>query len=195
MPGSLVGNNVASILGDIEAVRTQLGIDRWVVAGGSTGAMLALAYAADHPRRCLGLLLRGLWCLGQEELHYDYEDPRGKANFFPEEWKTLLALRSDPESSVVSFYHSRVTNPSIPWEEKVAAARAWLTWDCLGSSITSPGGTLDMADDAAVATAGIGLQLYMEVPKDPRYKSEVLVQRGAESLAKEQVPVRLVAGR
>ena len=52
-----------------------------------------------------------------------------------------------------------------------------------------------MADDAAVATAGIGLQLYMEVPKDPRYKSEVLVQRGAESLAKEQVPVRLVAGR
>ena len=52
-----------------------------------------------------------------------------------------------------------------------------------------------MTDDEAVATASIGLQLYVEVPKDPRYKSEVLVQRGAESVAQEKVPVRLVAGR
>ena len=43
---------------DIETLRTHLGIERWVVAGGSTGAMLALAYAADHPARCLGVLLR-----------------------------------------------------------------------------------------------------------------------------------------
>jgi len=193
--GSLVGNNVVSILGDMEALRMQLGIERWVVAGGSTGAMLALAYAADHPERCRGVLLRGLWCLGREELDYDYEDPRGKATFFPEEWKALLHHRSDPESSVVSTYHSLVTNTSIPWEKRVATARSWLTWDCLGSSLSSPGGTLDMTDDAAVATASIGLQLYVEVPKDPRYKSEVLVQRGADSLAREMVPVRLVAGR
>ena len=43
---------------DIETLRTDLGIERWVVAGGSTGAMLALAYAADYPGRCLGVLLR-----------------------------------------------------------------------------------------------------------------------------------------
>ena len=52
-----------------------------------------------------------------------------------------------------------------------------------------------MTDDEAVATASIGLQLYVEVPKDSRYKSEVLVLRGAESVAQEKVPVRLVAGR
>ena len=52
-----------------------------------------------------------------------------------------------------------------------------------------------MTDDEAVATASIGLQLYVEVPKDPRYKSEVLVKRGADSVAQEKVPVRLVAGR
>ena len=166
-----------------------------MVAGGSTGAMLALAYAADHPERCRGVLLRGLWCLGKEELDYDYEDPRGKANFFPEEWKALLQHRSDPGSSVVSTYHSLVTNVSNPWEKRVTAARAWLTWDCLGSSLSSPGGTLDMSDDAAEATASIGLQLYVEVPKDARYKSEALVNRGAESLAREKIPVRLVAGR
>lgn len=157
--------------------------------------MLALAYAADHPTRCLGVLLRGLWCLGKEELDYDYEDRGGKAIFFPKEWEALLQHRSDPESTIVSFYHGLVTNASVPWEKRVTAARAWLTWDCLGSSLSSPGGTLDMAEDAAVATASIGLQLYAEVPKDPRYKSEVLVQRGAESLAKEKVPLRLVAGR
>ena len=43
---------------DIETLRTHLKIERWVVVGGSTGAMLAIAYAADHPRRCLGVLLR-----------------------------------------------------------------------------------------------------------------------------------------
>ena len=173
----------------------QLGIERWVVAGGSTGAMLALAYAADHPARCRGVLLRGLWCLGKQELLYDYEDPRGKAIFFPKEWEALLQHQSDPECSVVCSYHSLVTNTSIRWEERVRAARAWLTWDCLGSSLSSPAGTLDMTDDEAVATASIGLQLYVEVPKDPRYKSEVLVLRGAESVAQEKVPVRLVAGR
>ena len=73
-------------MADIEALRMQLGIERWVVAGGSTGAMLALAYAADHPARCRGVLLRGLWCLGKQELLYDYEDPKGKAIFFPKEW-------------------------------------------------------------------------------------------------------------
>ena len=174
----------------------QLGIERWVVAGGSTGAMLALAYAADHPGRCRGVLLRGLWCLGKQELLFDYEDQSGKAIFFPKEWEALLQHRSDPECSVVSSYHMLVTNPSIRWDERVRAARAWLTWDCLGSSLLSPGGNLDdMTDDAAVATASIGLQLYVEVPKDPRYKSEVLVKRGAESVAQEKVPVGLVAGR
>ena len=49
---------MTSILEDIETLRSHLGIERWVVAGGSTGAMLALAYAADHPGRCLGVLLR-----------------------------------------------------------------------------------------------------------------------------------------
>ena len=127
-------------MGDIEALRTQLGIGRWVVAGGSTGAMLALAYAADHPTRCLGVLLRGLWCLGKEELHFDYEDEGGKAMFFPNEWKALLEHRSDPKASVVSSYHSLVTKESNPWKKRVTAARAWLTWDCLGSSLSSPGG-------------------------------------------------------
>ena len=105
--------------------------------------------------------------------------------FFPNEWKALLEHRSDPKASVVSSYHSLVTNQSNPWGQRVTAARAWLTWDCLGSSLSSPGevdlfyplnimmdaltvfnkgGSLDMTDEEAIATASIGLQLYTEVP-------------------------------
>ena len=73
------------------------------------------------------------------------------------------------------------------------AARAWLAWDCLGSSLTRSG--VDMTDEEAVAAASIGLHLYQEVPKDLRYKSEVLVKRGAKALAGEGVKVRLVVGR
>ena len=62
--------------------------------------------------------------------------------FFPNEWKALLEHRSDPKASVLSSYHSLVTNQSNPWGQRVKAARAWLTWDCLGSSLSSPGGDL-----------------------------------------------------
>ena len=88
-------------------------------------------------------------------------------------------------------------------------------------TVFNKGGSLDMTDEEAIATASIGLQLYTEVPirsnrfpiplvslsqakkakvqaqvpMDPKYKSEVLLQRGAEALAKEKVPLRLVAGR
>ena len=105
--------------------------------------------------------------------------------FFPNEWKALLEHRSDPKASVVASYHSLVTNQDNPWGQRVTAARAWLTWDCLGSSLSSPGevdlfypqnimldaltvfnkgGSLDMTDEEAIATASIGLQLYTEVP-------------------------------
>ena len=57
----LEDNNTAALIEDIETIRNKLGIDRWVVFGGSWGSTLALAYAEAHPEKVLGLILRGIF--------------------------------------------------------------------------------------------------------------------------------------
>src|SRR5690242_7540809 len=48
---SLVENTTQHLISDIEALRSHLGITRWLVLGGSWGSTLALAYAAAFPER------------------------------------------------------------------------------------------------------------------------------------------------
>src|SRR5690606_26550476 len=54
-------NTTAHLVEDMERLRRRLGIDRWLVFGGSWGAALALAYGIAHPERCLGFVLRGVF--------------------------------------------------------------------------------------------------------------------------------------
>ncbi|HEY0255639.1 MAG TPA: alpha/beta fold hydrolase, partial [Kofleriaceae bacterium] len=62
-PASLDDNTTWSLVADIEALREHLGIDRWLVFGGSWGSTLALAYAETHPRRVSELVLRDIFML------------------------------------------------------------------------------------------------------------------------------------
>ena len=59
--GSLVANTTADLVGDIEQLRRHLGLERWLLFGGSWGSTLALAYAQAHPDRVAGLVLRGVF--------------------------------------------------------------------------------------------------------------------------------------
>ena len=62
--GELIDNTTAHLIGDMEALRQHLGIDRWVLFGGSWGSSLALAYAEHYPERCIGLILRAYFSAG-----------------------------------------------------------------------------------------------------------------------------------
>ncbi len=61
-------NSTWDLVGDIEQIRQHLGIEQWVVFGGSWGSTLALAYSQAHPTACLGLILRGIFLLRSKEL-------------------------------------------------------------------------------------------------------------------------------
>ena len=63
--GELRDNTTQDLVGDIETVREHLGIERWLVYGGSWGSTLSLAYAQAHPERATGLIVRGVF-LGRE---------------------------------------------------------------------------------------------------------------------------------
>ncbi len=80
-PGALDCNTLQATIGDMEAIREHLSIERWVVAGGSWGAAVALAYAEAHPGRCLGLNLIGMWLLRRRDIEWWFAGVRA---LFPE---------------------------------------------------------------------------------------------------------------
>ncbi|HEY4351136.1 MAG TPA: alpha/beta fold hydrolase [Paraburkholderia sp.] len=87
LTGGLRRNTTARLIGDIEAVRKQLRIERWGVLGGSWGAALALAYAGTHPQAVLGVVLRGMFLTSAREVDGLFLASRKRA---PREWQALV---------------------------------------------------------------------------------------------------------
>ncbi|MGF6778557.1 prolyl aminopeptidase [Paraburkholderia sp. GAS334] len=85
--GELRNNGLEDLVGDIEALREHLGIEQWAVFGGSWGTTLALAYAAAHPSRCRGFLLRGVYLARSEDTNWFLWDVR---RVYPDVHATFL---------------------------------------------------------------------------------------------------------
>lgn len=126
-------NTTAHLLSDIEAIREWLGIERWVVFGGSWGSTLALAYAQAHPERVLGLVLRGIFLGRPAEIRWFNELDGGASWVFPERWARYLAyIPEDERGEMTQAYWRRLDAPDEA--TRVAAALAWSDWE--GGSTT-----------------------------------------------------------
>lgn len=131
-PGAdLAANTTWHLVADIERVRDALGIDRWLVFGGSWGSTLALAYAETHPDRVTELVLRGIFTLRKAELDWFYEG--GAAALFPDLWQGFLKPVPEEERGALIEAYSRLL-----WDEDPdvhgPAGVAWATWEA--STIT-----------------------------------------------------------
>ncbi len=123
--GSLEDNTTQHLIADIEALRIRLGIDRWLVFGGSWGSTLALAYGEAYPERCLGFILRGIFLGQKRELDWFLY---GMKTVFPEIWGRLIGLLEPGErDDILSAYHSRLLNPEKAVH--LPAARAWSAYE------------------------------------------------------------------
>lgn len=123
---SLIANTTWHLVADIETLREHLGIERWMVFGGSWGSTLALAYAETHPDRVSELVLRGIFMLRRSELTWFYQ--QGCDALFPDAWEGFLAPIPPAErGDLMSAYHRRLTHadPAVQLE----AARAWSIWE------------------------------------------------------------------
>jgi proline iminopeptidase len=115
---SLTGNTTDALIADIEAVRAALGIDRWLVAGGSWGSCLALAYGQAHPQRCLGFRLHGIFLAGREDIDWWFN---GVRSIFPDEWEEFAGFIPEAErGDLLAAYHRRLTSGNA--QEEAAAA-------------------------------------------------------------------------
>lgn len=123
--GELAHNTTAHLVADIEALRKSLGVERWVVLGGSWGSTLALAYAEEHPESCAGLIVTGVFLARQQDRAWWWE---GARHIFPEVWQELSDfLPPEERSDLRSAYLRRIldSNP----ETHRPALRAMLTYE------------------------------------------------------------------
>ncbi len=126
-PFAELGENTTwDLVDDIEKLRQTLGIERWVVFGGSWGSTLALAYATHHPQPVRGLIMRGIYLCRSSEVRWFYQD--GASHVFPEAWEKFLALIPPEErGDLVQAYHRRLTHPDE--SVRLEAAVSWCVWE------------------------------------------------------------------
>ncbi len=82
---NLENNTTWDLVADLERIREHLGIDKWVLFGGSWGSTLALAYAQTHPERVHGLIVRGIFLARPQDIHWFYQE--GASRLFPDYWQ------------------------------------------------------------------------------------------------------------
>ncbi|MDP2028751.1 MAG: prolyl aminopeptidase [Thiobacillus sp.] len=129
--GELTDNTTPHLIADMEALRRELGIDSWLVFGGSWGSTLALAYAEAHPERCRGLVLRGIFLCRKNEIDWFLVGIRA---FFPEAQRQLAEFIPEPErGDLLTAYHQRLLNPDPTVHQP--AAYQWATFEASCSSL------------------------------------------------------------
>jgi len=123
-------NTTWDLVEDIEKIRKNLGIDSWVVFGGSWGSTLSLAYSQTHPNSCKGLILRGIFLVRKKEIDWFYQE--GANNIFPDRWESFLApISPDKRNNLLKAYYEILTGDDH--SKKIEAAKAWSTWE--GSTV------------------------------------------------------------
>lgn len=128
---SLEANTTWHLVADIERLREMIGVDKWMVFGGSWGSTLALAYAETHPERVTELVLRGIFTLRRSELLWYYQE--GASWIFPDKWEGFLApIPEEERGDLMAAYRKRLIDPDPAVRAK--AARAWSLWE--GETIT-----------------------------------------------------------
>jgi len=125
---SLDANTTPDLIADIERIREHLGIERWLVFGGSWGSTLALAYAEAHSARVTGLVLRGIFLAREEELRWFNEMDGGARCIFPERWARFRDFIPEAErGNMIEAYWRRLDNSDETVQ--LAAARAWSAYE------------------------------------------------------------------
>src|SRR5262245_42855359 len=97
-------NTTQHLISDLETLRLARGIGAWVVAGGSWGSTLSLAYAQAHPRSCLGLLLSGIFLGRQRDIDWFFQ---GARDFFPDAWDSFIGFLPPPERAAYFQAYAR----------------------------------------------------------------------------------------
>ncbi|MDH4441966.1 MAG: prolyl aminopeptidase [Rhizobium sp.] len=185
---SLDANTTWHLVADIERLREMMGVEKWLVFGGSWGSTLALAYAETHPERVSELVLRGIYTLTKAELDWYYQF--GVSEMFPDKFERFQApIPENERHEMMAAYRRRLTGTDRA--EQLRCAIAWSNWE--GETITllpNPDYSAHFGeDDFALAFARIENHFFVHAG----WMEEGQLLRDADKLA--DIPGVIIHGR
>jgi proline iminopeptidase len=122
----LENNSTSALLEDIELIRELLGVERWLLFGGSWGSTLSLLYAQKHPQRTLGLILRGVFLARRRDANWFYQE--GASRLFPDYWEDYVRpIAEQDRGDFVRAYYEILTGENEL--ARMAAAKTWSSWE------------------------------------------------------------------
>lgn len=182
-------NSTWDLISDIEKLRKHLGIDQWVVMGGSWGSTLSLTYAIQHPAQCLGLILRGIFLCRPSEIRWFYQD--GANHVFPEAWDEYRDFIPPQERhDFLKAYYERLTSDDVGL--RLEAAKIWSRWEMSTSYLKiSKAAMLSMdAPERALPFARIESHYFMN---NAFFPSDNYILENIEKI--RHLPAVIVQGR
>lgn len=145
---NLEENTTWHLVADIERLREHLGIETWMVFGGSWGSTLSLAYAETHPDRVRQLVLRGIFLCRPKEIAWFYQD--GASAVYPDMWEHYLKPIPEAErGNLLEAYHRRLISDDE--DVRLEAARAWSIWEASTSKLFPDQNLMDAFGDPHLA--------------------------------------------
>ena len=124
--GELSDNTTHDLIADMEAIREHLGIESWVLFGGSWGSTLSLLYAQHHPQRVKALILRGIFLCRQRDFDCLYKE--GANRIFPDYWEEFIKpIPQSERGDLTQAYYSRLLGDDELL--RMGVAKAWSAWE------------------------------------------------------------------
>ncbi|MCB1138974.1 MAG: prolyl aminopeptidase [Leptospiraceae bacterium] len=149
---ALEENTTWDLVSDMELIREQLGIQKWMLFGGSWGSTLSLAYATIHPERITEMVLRGIFLCRPEEIFWFYQ--QGADRIFPESFAEYSSIIPEEERhDLVEAYHRRLNHADQ--RLRMQAARAWSLWEGSALRLIPDQETMEEFGEIALALARI----------------------------------------
>ena len=146
----LGGNNTDALVEDMEAIRKALGIERWLLFGGSWGSTLSLVYAERYPERVLGLILRGIFLCRRQDLRWFYQE--GASHVFPDFWQSFLApIPVAERGDMMAAYYRLLTGSNEL--ARMGAAKTWSGWEAQCATLRPDPQLYDQFTDPRMALA------------------------------------------
>ena len=122
---SVHANTTGHLIADMDLLRHHLGIDKWLLFGGSWGSTLALAYGQAHPERCTGFVMRGVFLFRPQEVEWFMF---GMGRFFPEAHRRFITFLPEAErDQPLGSYIARLNHPDP--SVHMPAARIWCGYE------------------------------------------------------------------
>lgn len=136
--GDIKNNTTQLLVADFELIRKLLGIDKWIVFGGSWGSTLALIYSIQYPQFVISMVLRGVFLARKEDFDWFLLPSGCAAQIYPEEYEKFSTHISDTSSSEVVCKQFINLFQSNQASKKVAALKSWFDWEGYISRLIAP---------------------------------------------------------